>query len=450
MKHLPIAAVLLACAVTALPVSAAETPAEKQQVKIPDVSKARITVKTNKSPLSYLPGEEMVYTFTLDMGNGEKPEGLFFLYVCRGDDGKKFSDKVPADQPLTVKTSLDRPGFVSLNVRLVTADGKQVVFEQKDKNGKVTKKTVFCDAGTAVQPETLTDCGEPADFDEFWANQKKRLAEVPFIGKVERKLVKEGKNAFVYSLSIPAPGGRPSTGYMAIPKDAKPKSLPLFVIYHGYGGYIHPMPNDGQKGYISVSFNAHGQELGREPEYYKKFFASLGSNGYTYAFDPKSNENRETLFFNGMVLRNLRGLEYLKTLPEWDGKKLIVGGASQGGLQTMLSAALDPDVTHANPAITWCCDIAGNAKKKRICGGWRIKYTPALDYYDPVFHAKRIKKATVVITRAGLGDYVCPPSGLAVCYNNLATPHKTIKWYQGSTHGFVPKDPEIITWTTEK
>jgi len=64
--------------------------------------------------------------------------------------------------------------------------------------------------------------------------------------------------------------------------------------------------------------------------------------------------------------------------------------------------------------------------------------------------AKRIRNAEVVITRAGLGDYTCPPSGLAISYNNLATPRKTIRWVQGSDHSFVPKKSEVIVWTTEK
>ena len=151
-----------------------------------------------------------------------------------------------------------------------------------------------------------------------------------------------------------------------------------------------------------------------------------------------------------MALRNLRAVEYVKTLPEWNGKQLIVHGNSQGGLQTMWVAALDPQVSAAKPSIIWCCDLAGSIKQNRFCAVGRVKYTPALEYYDPVFMAKRIKKAKVVITRAGMGDYTSPPSGIAICYNNLATPDKTIKWYQGSDHGNIPQNPEIITWTTSQ
>ena len=222
------------------------------------------------------------------------------------------------------------------------------------------------------------------------------------------------------------------------------------IVFFGYGARKQSGPGSVAQGRITFYLNAHGQELGKDAEYYKKFFASIRSGKYSYAFDPEKNKNPETCFFNGMVMRILRAQEYLKSLPEWDGKNLTATGGSQGGLQTMWATALDPDVTVATPSITWCCDLAGTEKAKRLSGSWRIKYVPALDYYDPVFMAKRIKNADVTITRAGLGDYVCPPSGLMICYKNLATPKKTIRWVQGSNHGFVPRKSEVIVWTAKK
>ncbi len=424
------------------PAKPAAKPAPKKTAAVP-----QIIGKTNKSALSYQPGEEMVFTFKMDYATA-KPGKYFLSYLRRGDDNKKFSGKVPADQTLTVKTSLDRPGFVSVNVVLVDEKGKPVRLELP--NGKKTPRTINYYAGAGVQPEKLTDCGEPADFDAFWARQKKRLAEVPFQGKVERKLVKTVKNGKIYAVSIPAPGPRPATGYLTIPNNAKPKSLPITIVFFGYGTHVQRAPGAVVPGQIMFFLNAHGQKLGQNADYYKKFFASIRTPKYSYAFDPEQNKNPETCFFNGMVMRILRAMEYLKTLPEWNGKTLIAQGGSQGGLQTMWSAALDQDVTAAYPSITWCCDLAGTAKAKRLSGGWRIRYVPALDYYDPVFMAKRIKKADVTITRAGLGDYVCPPSGLMISYKNLATPKKTIRWVQGSDHGFVPHRSEVIVWTTKK
>ena len=422
---------------------AKKAPAKK--AKTPFFNDIQIIGKTNKSALSYKENEEMVFTFRVDWGKN-KPGKCFLSYVRRGDDNKTFRGKVPADQLLTVKTKLDRPGFVSVNVFLIDAKGKALKYQDYRKR----LRSIAFFAGAAAKAETLKDCGEPKDFDAFWANQKKRLAKVPFKGKVDKKAVKQFKNGTVYAVSIPSPGPRPATGYMSIPKNAKAKSLPVRLIFFGYGTHKQmPLGSVNQKEII-FQLNAHGQKLGQNAAYYKEFFKSIRTAKYTYAFDPEQNKNPETCFFNGMVMRILRTLEYLKTLPEWDGKNLIVSGGSQGGLQTMWAAALDQDITVALPAITWCCDLAGTKKAKRIHGSWRIKYVPALDYFDPVFMAKRIKKAEVNITRAGLGDYTCPPSGLAVSYNNLATPNKTISWYQGSDHGFIPRKAEIVVWTTKK
>lgn len=56
----------------------------------------------------------------------------------------------------------------------------------------------------------------------------------------------------------------------------------------------------------------------------------------------KENEDPETTYFNGMMLRLIRSLEYAKSLPEWDGKNLTVQGHSQGGMQ---AGASPPDST---------------------------------------------------------------------------------------------------------
>jgi len=55
-------------------------------------------------------------------------------------------------------------------------------------------------------------------------------------------------------------------------------------------------------------------------------------------------------------------------------------------------------------------------------------YSSELDYYLPVNHARRIPATCRVdITRAGLGDYICPPPGIATLYNALHCP-KSICW----------------------
>jgi len=241
-----------------------------------------------------------------------------------------------------------------------------------------------------------------------------------------------------YAVKIDCAGPRPVTGYLTIPANAKPKSLPARVTYFGYGTGKQGIQG-GRKNEIEFYVNAHGYDLGKDDAYYQKFAQSIRSNGQIYAFDPKQNSDPEKAYFNGMALRLIRSLQFVKQLPQWDGKNLIACGGSQGGLQTIWAGGLDQDVTRCEAAITWCCDLDGYKAAKRL-KGWRPDWVPALGYYDAVNHAKRIK-CPVFITRAGLGDYTCPPSGLAILYNVITTPVQ-IFWYQGSTHGYVPPKPE--------
>ena len=111
-----------------------------------------------------------------------------------------------------------------------------------------------------------------------------------------------------------------------------------------------------------------------------------------------------------------------------------------GGLQTVWAAGLDPDVTLALPGIPWCCDMGGRRTLNRLVPNWGVGETEAMRYFDPVNIAKRISRnCKVEITRAGLGDYCCPPSGVAILFNNIPGPKK-INWVQGSTHGYVPPE----------
>ncbi|MBE6357227.1 MAG: acetylxylan esterase [Lentisphaerae bacterium] len=396
-----------------------------------------INGSTNKSPLTYQKNEEMVFSFEV-VPEGNSLEGLFLKYTRHGDDGKTSSGKVPASEKLVVKTSLDRAGFVGISVYLVDSVGIRMQDQEK--------RNIMFYAGAAVDPEKLTDCGEPEDFDEFWKAQRAKLDKVPFKELVERKFVKSDGKLNFYTVSIPCAGPRPATGFLCIPVNAKKRSLLADVHFMGYGTVIQRLPGWALKDRITLIINAHGYEMLRDDAYYKNFFQQIRSNGHAYAFDPIENQDREKCYFNGMSLRVMRSLDYIKTVPEWNGRVLRVTGGSQGGLQTMWAAALDKDITEAIPSITWCCDMAGQSKKQRYHGTWRVPYTRAMDYFDPVFMAKRVKTPYVYISRAGMGDYICPPSGLAVCWNNLDVPHKKMVWVQGSTHGFIPKKSDRIVW----
>ena len=400
-----------------------------------DTQKVFCDGKTEKA--FYAPGEQMQFTINVDFGKQTLPSKSYFIRWTRtGDDGKKTSgrEQVVPGKPIVITTSLDKPGFVRIQAYLVDNKGRNV----QKRNWNKQLENICFEGGAGVQPEKLQPAvAEPADFDAFWAKQKAKLAAVPVKYKMEK--IKSTKNVDIYAVSVDCAGPRPVTGYLTIPVGAKDKSLGASASYQGYGTPVPRPPQDGPRNQIRFHVNAHGCDLQKDKAYYDDFYAKIKSNGQIYAFDKKQNSNPETAYFNGMALRVMRSLQFLKALPQWNGKDLVVSGGSQGGLQTIWAAALDPDVTRADSSITWCCDFAGPTKGR--LNGWRPGYVPALNYYDSVFHAKRIK-CPIVISRAGLGDYVCPPSGLAILYNNIPSAQKKINWVQGSTHGFVPRNAQ--------
>lgn len=415
-----------------------------------ELDEAQLIGTTDKErAIDYEAGETM--TFTLALKNAKPfPAGTYYIKWFRtGDDGVKQEGKaeLSAERPLVLQTSLDRPGFVRIEAFVVDANDnkykKELHVDATTPEGRAAlnrweraDKRVFFDGGAAVHPEKLESVPEPADFDAFWAGRKARLAKVPLDPKV--KLANEDAKSRVYTFEVKCAGPRPVTGWYTVPK--KEGKFPATIYFHGYGAhFVQSVPSEGPADRITMFINAHGYELGREDEYYTEFYNSIKSNGKTFGLDSEwQNKSTDTAYFGWMCYRIMRALQFIKSMPEWNGKDILAQGGSMGGLQTMWAAGLDPDVSEARPSIPWCCDMGGRETLKRNVPSWAVGETEAMRYFDPVNMAKRVsKKCKVTITRAGLGDYCCPPSGVAILYNNLPC-DKTVNWVQGSTHGHVP------------
>ncbi len=366
---------------------------------------------------TYRSGEEMVFNFSLANRDNLDWKNYLIEIERSGDDGVTDRRTYPAQATVAAKTAIARPGAVRMVARLLTADGIIV-----KKNGK---EITFTMSGIADFDKIQPGVAEPEDFDAFWDKQKALLAEVPLkVLKFEKFKEQNGKIA--YDVQVACAGERPVSGYLVMLRNAAPKSLEAKVIFQGYGatGAEAPWGKADEKS-LAFQINAHGYPNGLSPAEYKKLGAGK-------IFDDKSNENPEMAYFKNMILRAVRALEYVQTLPEWNGKDLKVEGGSQGGYQAIIAAGMLPDqVTGCYAFIPWCCDLGGVTVGR--LGGWRPNYTPALRYFDPVYHAKRIKHSIGI--NAGLADYVCPPSGIAALYNNISSAPKRLRFTQGLEHG---------------
>lgn len=246
--------------------------------------KAELRGVTDKDPVSYTIGEPI--DFTLTLSNADVPEnGAYFVqWVRTGDDGKKESGKVPVVKDLSfrIATTLEKPGFVRIEAKFVDEKGKDVKRDcPAPGENWFGERGIFFSGGAAADLSKLRQgVEEPEDFDAFWEKQKAELRRVPM--KVKRWEVKSPKESVrMYGVRIDCAGGRPVTGYLSIPKRCDTgMKLPARIEFDGYGTGIQRVPKqcwfDWQ---INFHINAHGYELERDGDYYKRFFASIAPDG---------------------------------------------------------------------------------------------------------------------------------------------------------------------------
>lgn len=392
------------------------------------------TGATDKEPLSYKKGQEMVFTVQL-LDNGKPVVGKKLKWERQGDDGlSEKGEAISSEEPLTVKTKMDQPGFVRVTVKAFEPDGSEI-------------KILAFQGSAGVDWRSLQGLAEPEDFDAFWAKQKAKLAGVPVRVEMVPVPVPEDNANEYFDIKIDCAGNAPVSGYFRRPKNSAAKSLPARIAFIGYNhnpaivpkwanNLLAVDPNipidwaenpDRLKNSLVLNINAHGYKNGQPKEYYDNLRDTTLKG---YGFNKQENENPETSYWLGMLLRVMRALEWMKQQPEWDGKTLVVAGGSQGGFQALAAAGLDPDVSECHAFIPWMCNI-GMERQGRVRATFLPEYTDAMRYFDSANHAKRIKGNVHIVS--GLGDYVCPPTAQAVLYNNIKSP-KNILFVQGKQH----------------
>ncbi len=431
------------------------------------LSDLKLKAKTDReNPIGYKVGEKIRFDFFLD-GVKELPEEvaakapLKVKWTRTGDDGRteKGVEEISLDNGCSIETKLDVPGIVRIEAQLLGSDMSK--FESVKRSN--WEKGILFSGGAGAETEKMQlTTKEPADFDEFWREAKEKLATVPVKAKLTEVTPEKLKGKFkVFAIEIDCFGPRPATGWLTMPADAREKSLPARACFHGYNGNSFQLPKVPEYGagrYISLDINAHGYEMvGHDEQYYKDYgnkvngIAPGAPKRASYALEPSDYDNPKDTYFYYMAMRVMRAFDYLKSLPEWDGRNLVAEGGSQGGLQTMWAAGLVEGLSEARPSITWGCDIGCpfNGKGPFPSRSWGIPSVPGAFYFDSVLHARRVPATCKVeITRLGMGDYTCPPRGVLLSYYNLKGPAKA-NLVQGSTHGYTPPQPNQ-TFTISK
>jgi cephalosporin-C deacetylase-like acetyl esterase len=175
-----------------------------------------------------------------------------------------------------------------------------------------------------------------------------------------------------------------------------------------------------------MNMNAHGIANGKPPEFYKELL-----EGRLKGYNAFGREDRETCYFLGMFLREVRAIDFLCSQPEWDGKTVVVYGSSQGGFQAFAAGGIDERVTFFAAGVPAGCDHTGVVVGR--VNGWP-KLVPNLPdgkpdpkvletarYFDNVNFATHTKAKGAFVT-VGFIDTTCPPTTVYAAYNALPIP----------------------------
>ena len=377
-------------------------------------SPIKIVARAERPNATYHQGENVVFHLAVT-DSGKPAVGVVEWSILK--DGLPTEQKGKAelvDGKAVASGTLGEPGF--LQVRAVYRP------EAKAKAAPVVGL-----GGAAIDPtEIKRSLPVPDDFDAFWDGMKKKLAAVP----IEPKLVSvKSPVKDVESFDVTAPAlGIQISGYMSKPVGAKPKSLPIILTVHGAGVSDSSLGGSAgwaSRGFLAMDMNAHGLPNGKPKQFYADLYAGP-MNPYRYEF----RNDREKAYFTGMMLRLIRGIDVLAAQPEWDGKRVIVYGSSQGGYQAIAAAGLDARVTFFAAGVPAGCDHSG-MMANRIAGWPKIvpmkdgkpdlAVLEAFRYIDCMNFATRTKAAGCYFT-VGFIDGVCPPTSVYAAYNQLNIP----------------------------
>ena len=323
-----------------------------------------------------------------------------------------------ADGTMKWTGTMKEPGFYRLKVT-AHVDGKDYVG--------------LCTAGFSpekIQP--ATQC--PADFDEFWGNALKDARKYALDPHKTLLPDRCTENVNVYEVSFV--NNKPSSriyGILCVP--VKPGKYPALLRVPGAG--VRPYSGDvytASQGAITLEIGIHGFSVTLPLSVYVDMRDAC-MEGYWESNLDQPDKN----FYKRVVVGAVRAVDYIASLPEWNGNEVGVSGASQGGFLSLAVAALDNRITFLAPVHDAMCDYEV-ALKKKACG-WPhyfyqvdqpdMKKVQGARYYDGINFARRVKCPGWY--SFGYNDEVVPPSSAYSVYNVVNAP-KTLSIYQMTGH----------------
>ena len=274
-------------------------------------------------------------------------------------------------------------------------------------------------ATAAFNPEKIEPTTTlPTDFNQFWDNAKAENAKIPLDAQMTLLDNKCTDKVNVYQVNVQnCKIGMRVYGILCIPK--APGKYPAVLEVPGagvrpYNGYV----SLAEKGIITLIIGIHGIPVILDSIVYTNLRYGALDGYQTFNIDSKDD-----YYYKHVYLGCVRAIDFINTLPEFDGHSLAVAGGSQGGALAIVTTALDKRVKCVSSFYPALCDVTGYLHGR--AGGWPHAFNkPSIitdqkvetsKYYDVVNFAKMI---TVPGFYAfGFNDESCPPTSVYAAYN---------------------------------
>jgi cephalosporin-C deacetylase-like acetyl esterase len=306
-------------------------------------------------------------------------------------------------------------------------------------------------ATAAYEPENIQPTvKDPADFEGFWSNAIAEARKVNLDPKLTLLPERCTSDVNVYQISFQndAPGSR-IYGMLAVPK--KPGRYPAILKVPGAG--IRPYYGDARTaslGFITLEIGIHGIPVNLDPEIYNNLAA-----GALAGYNSIRLNDKNTHYYKRVYTGCVKAVDFIFTLPEFNGTDVAVTGGSQGGALTIVTAGLDKRIKYAAALYPALCDHTGYLNKR--AGGWPHYFRNAepkpgeietLGYYDVVNFARRVSAPGYYTW--GFNDLTCPPTSMYSAYNVIKAP-KELNIFQETGHWTFPEETEALNnWLIKK
>ncbi|MDE6125682.1 MAG: acetylxylan esterase, partial [Muribaculaceae bacterium] len=336
---------------------------------------------------------------------------------------------MPADD--SGKLSL-KDGHASLRLKPMKKPG----FRDLKLTAKIDGQTFRHHVKLGFSPEKIEPfTKKPADFDRFWLKNLEELAKTPLNYTITPapRYTTDKIDAYLVKLVINKQG-QAVYGYLTMPKNAAPGSCPIVMCPPGAGikTIKEPLRHKyyAENGCIRFEMEIHGLNPEMTEEQFREIAKAFSGkeNGYL----SNGLDNRDNYYMKRVYLACVRAIDFLTSLPEWDGRNVGVQGGSQGGALAIVTAALDPRVTAVaanHPALSDMAAFkAGRADGyphfSRIPGSDTPEKLNTMAYYDVVNFARNLR--CPVFMTWGYNDDTCPPTTSYAVYNSITSPKEAL------------------------